>query len=76
LDYLQEILQPYLEFLPYFGIAFLSSFLLTPIIGFLADKLEIIDIPAKLRKPTDKSVKTRIKKTVAPRAGALAVMQL
>lgn len=74
MDYIQNTLQPYLEFLPYFAVAFLFSFLLTPFIGFIAAKLNVLDLPANLRKPTDRSKKTRVKKKIVPRAGALAVI--
>lgn len=74
MSYLQTTLQPYLEYAPYFLISLLVSFLLTPIVGFIATKLKILDLPAKFRKPSDKTRKTRIKKYIVPRAGGLAII--
>ncbi len=74
MGYIQNTIQPYLEYMPYFALTLLFSFLLTPLIGFLAKKLKILDIPASLRKPTDTSKKTRLKKKLTPRAGVVAVI--
>ncbi|MBN2016110.1 undecaprenyl/decaprenyl-phosphate alpha-N-acetylglucosaminyl 1-phosphate transferase [Candidatus Dojkabacteria bacterium] len=74
MNYLITTLKPYLEYLPYFATALLSAFLLTPIIGFIANKLKIVDLPAGMRKSTDPTKKTRMKKTVILRAGGLAVI--
>lgn len=73
-NYIEKTLQPYLTYFPYFLIAFVSSFILTPIVGYLARKLKIVDLPATLRKPTDTTKKTRITKNVVPRGGGLAVV--
>lgn len=40
----------YLQFAPIFAIAFLASLLLTPIVGQIARKYKIVDIPARSRK--------------------------
>ena len=74
MSYLDQTLQPYLEYLPYLGLAFLISFLITPIVGYIAYKLQVVDLPAQLRKPNDPSIKTRIKRKITPRAGGVAVI--
>lgn len=74
MDYILNTLKPYLEYLPHFLIALLSSFLLTPLVGYIAEKFKLIDLPAKQRKRTDDTLKTRTKKYVVPRAGGLAVI--
>ncbi len=54
LDFLKDILpetwSPYIDFLPIFLIATLFAIIVTPIIGFVAKKYDILDYPAKLRK--------------------------
>lgn len=74
MDYIFDSLKAYFEYAPYFFIAFLSAFLITPLVGFVAYKLKILDIPASLRKPTDPSKITRMKTKPVPRAGSLAVI--
>lgn len=74
MDYIQNTLSPYLEYLPYFCIAALSTFILTPIVGYLARKYQVIDLPAKFRKRTDKTISTRVKKYIVPRGGGLAII--
>jgi len=69
---ISNTLELYLDYLPLFLIALLISFLITPVIGYFAKKLKIVDIPANLRKFTDKTKKTRIKKQIVPRAGGVA----
>ncbi len=45
-----ESWEPYIDFLPIFFFATIFAFFITPIIGFFANKYDIIDYPAKLRK--------------------------
>jgi len=64
----------YFDYFPFWVIALLMALLLTPIVGYIAKKLEIVDVPANMRKFTDKTKVTRIKKKIVPRAGGLAVI--
>ncbi|MFQ5492995.1 MAG: glycosyltransferase family 4 protein [Candidatus Dojkabacteria bacterium] len=69
-----NIFEPYLDLLPYMAAAFFVSLLLTPVIGYLATKYRFIDLPAKLRKRTDKTIDQRIHDEAKPRLGGLAVL--
>lgn len=73
LEYLKTTIDPYLEYLPAFGLAILTTFLITPIVGFIMRKLEIQDLSATQMKTGEKGILQRINKTVAPRGGALAL---
>ncbi len=72
--YFESTIKSYTNLAPVFFTAIICSFFLTPIVGLLARNLGIIDLPSALRKPTDESKKTRIKKEPTLRAGALAVI--
>ncbi len=55
-------------------IAFIVSFLLTPLIGRLAWAVGAIDLPQSLRSKTERSVNTRLgNKTAVPRLGGVAM---
>lgn len=71
---ISNTIELYLDYLPLFLIAFLVSFLITPVVGYFAKKMKIVDIPANYRKYTDKTKTTRIKKQIVPRAGGVAVV--
>ncbi len=49
-NFLPESWGPYVDFLPIFLFATIFAFLITPIIGFFANKYNVIDYPAKLRE--------------------------
>ena len=48
-NFLPETWEPYIDFLPIFFFATIFAFLMTPIIGFFANKYKILDYPASLR---------------------------
>jgi UDP-GlcNAc:undecaprenyl-phosphate/decaprenyl-phosphate GlcNAc-1-phosphate transferase len=55
-------------------IAFLIAFLLTPLMGKLAIKLNAVDLPAWLRNKGERGIVTRIHDYVYPKLGGLAVV--
>lgn len=67
-------LEPYINMLPYALLAFLAAVILTPIIGVIAEKFDFVDLPATMRKRTDKTISQRLHDNVKPRLGALAVI--
>lgn len=67
-------LQPYIDLLPYILMAFFASLLLTPFVGAIALKIKAIDLPATLRKRTDKTLAQRLHTVAKPRLGGLAVI--
>ncbi len=78
-DFLKNILpenyEIYIDFLPIFVISFVFSFFGTPLIGYIATKLKILDDPCQLRKgkcnPSD-DPKRHIHKKPIPLLGGLA----
>ncbi|MBD3329256.1 hypothetical protein GF357_02065 [Candidatus Dojkabacteria bacterium] len=71
--------QLYLTYLPHFSIAFFTGVLLTPIIGYIAVKLNIFDLPAHERKSkstlnTSDNPTRHIHKKRVPFLGGLAVL--
>jgi UDP-GlcNAc:undecaprenyl-phosphate GlcNAc-1-phosphate transferase len=73
INYLSETIEPYLDYLPYFLIALVSTFLLTPIIGAFAKKLNLIDLSATKMRTLDSDLLKKINKSVALRGGAIAM---
>ncbi|MDD3647793.1 MAG: MraY family glycosyltransferase [Candidatus Dojkabacteria bacterium] len=73
MEYILETIQPYLGIFPYFGMAVLISFLITPLIGYFASRLGVIDLSATEAKSAEHMLLKKINKTVALRAGGLAV---
>ncbi len=67
-------LDKYFEYLPAFIIALVSSFLLTPIAGYIARKVGAIDLPASMRKADERGITTRMHKSPVPKLGGLAVI--
>ena len=67
-------LEKYYQYLPIFLIAFISSFVLTPIVGYLAKKLNILDLPASMRKAKDRGIGTIMHDKPIAKLGALAVI--
>lgn len=55
-------------------IAFVVSFLLTPFVGRLAQKVGAIDLPARLRKMTERGYSTRLHSNPYPKLGGLAMI--
>ena len=47
---LSDVYIKYLQYLPLFSVFFIISFLMTPWIGYLAKKFNILDLPAEQRK--------------------------
>ena len=62
----------YIALLIPIGLAFLISFFLTPIIGFIANKLDITDKPKALRDTNDPTIERRIHTRIVPKLGGLA----
>ncbi|MBU0976519.1 MAG: MraY family glycosyltransferase [Patescibacteria group bacterium] len=73
MEYILETIQPYLGIFPYFGLAVVIAFLLTPLIGYFAEKLGIVDLSATEAKSAEHVLLKKINKTIALRAGGLAV---
>lgn len=67
-------LQPYFDLLPTIILSFVVALLLTPLVGTVARKLDIVDLPASLRQRTDPSIAQRIHKKIKPRLGGIAVL--
>ena len=53
---------------------FLITFLLTPLVGKLARLLKIYDLPAKLRRKSERGISTRIHEYIYPKLGGLAMV--
>jgi UDP-GlcNAc:undecaprenyl-phosphate/decaprenyl-phosphate GlcNAc-1-phosphate transferase len=67
-------LEQYIDLLPVMGIAFIITFILTPFVGYIANKLGFIDLPALSRRRNDPSISQRIHKESKPRLGGIAVI--
>lgn len=65
---------PYINMLPTVIIVFAVSLFLTPLVGKFASKFGFIDLPKAMRTRTDRTLSTRIHKTVKIRLGGLAVL--
>lgn len=55
-------------------LAFVVSFLLTPIAGKIAYAIGAVDVPARLRKKTERGFTTRLQDYATPRLGGLAIL--
>lgn len=64
----------YRDYLGFIGLAALISFLITPLTGVLANKLQAVDKPSQLRDQTDGTRLRRIHVGIKPRLGGLAVV--
>lgn len=73
MENLIDSLQPYFDNLPYFLVAFIAAFLLTPLVGYFAKKFELVDLPNRMRKKGEKLPQRMHKKPLA-RGGGLAVI--
>lgn len=69
-----DYLTPYYELSPMFFGAFVCALFLTPLIGHLARRCNVYDLPSLQRKRTDKSISTRIHTKKKLRWGGLAVL--
>lgn len=69
-----SVLGQYKQLLPYFFWAFGISFLLSPIMGLLAKNFGIVDLPAKLRTATDRSIHKVLHDRIVPKSGGLAIV--
>lgn len=70
-----ENLEKYLIFIPIFVLGFLLTFVLTPIIGNIANKHNIVYIPHKKRKDKNfDNEEKAIHKGIIPALGGLAIM--
>ncbi|MEI7579775.1 MAG: MraY family glycosyltransferase [bacterium] len=67
-------LQPYFNLIPAVGGVFLVSLLLTPLVGYFAEKFNFLDLPASQRDRSDPSLAQRIHTHAKPRLGALAAL--
>src|SRR5260221_4906471 len=56
------------------ALSFIIAFILTPIFGKFAIKIGAIDLPARMRKKTERGLNTRIHDYVYPKLGGLAVV--
>lgn len=54
--------------------AFLIAFFLTPFLGKLAIKIGAVDLPAWMRRKTERGISTRIHEYVYPKLGGLSVV--
>lgn len=64
----------YIQYAPIFLTSVATSFLLTPVIGFIARKLNILGFPPSMRKGKKKSDKRHLEKQPTPLLGGLAVI--
>ncbi len=55
-------------------LAFVISFLLTPLVGRLANYIGAIDLPASMRRKSERGYSTRLKEEPTPRPGGLAML--
>ncbi|MBN1374395.1 undecaprenyl/decaprenyl-phosphate alpha-N-acetylglucosaminyl 1-phosphate transferase [Candidatus Dojkabacteria bacterium] len=65
--------EQYFQYLPYLGQGLIFSLLLTPIIGLIAKRLKIMDLPPSMRKPSPDRDR-RLEKPPVPLLGGLAVI--
>lgn len=56
-----------------FLVAFFVTLIATPFVGRLAKEMGAVDLPAKLRKATERGVQTRIHDSITPKLGGLAM---
>jgi UDP-GlcNAc:undecaprenyl-phosphate/decaprenyl-phosphate GlcNAc-1-phosphate transferase len=61
------------KILPEFIAAILITAILTPFIGKIAHWIKAIDLPAHLRKRTDRTIETRVHSEILPRLGGVAI---
>ena len=64
----------YTQFIPYFITAFICTLIFTPIIGRIAEKYNILDLPAKLRPADDETAPRRIHTEPKPLLGGVSVV--
>ncbi|MEI6887573.1 MAG: MraY family glycosyltransferase [bacterium] len=64
----------YTNLLPMFVFALILSVLLSPVMGYIAMKFRIIDLPKSLRNPSDKSMHKVLHDRIVPKSGGLAVI--
>lgn len=64
----------YLQFFPQFLIAFSLTLLVTPLIGHIAKKYNIYDLPGSLRRKTDPTAQRRIHTVPKPKLGGVGVI--
>ncbi len=69
-----DILNYYKNFVPYLLIAFIGSFLITPLVAKLAQTIKAVDLPANLRSRTDTSKEQRIHRVPKLRLGGIGVI--
>lgn len=68
------VYQRYIDYLPYMGAALVLSFILTPIVGYIARKLKVITLPTSMRRKTKISDFRHLEKQPTPRLGGVAVI--
>jgi UDP-GlcNAc:undecaprenyl-phosphate GlcNAc-1-phosphate transferase len=71
---MDELATRYLQLLPYFLIAFILAFLLTPWIGRLAYRIGAIDLPSAKRAKFDKTKERRVHRHSPALLGGLGMM--
>lgn len=74
IQYLQQTIEPYLEYLPYFGAAAVIAFAITPLVGYFVKKLGLHDLSATEMKSGEKNLLQQINKTISLRGGGVAVV--
>jgi|GEM_PF-393666 len=67
-------LNDYIPLLPYILVAMISVFLITPLIGYFAKKVGVIDLPAHMRSRFDNTKAQRLHTVPKPRLGGLAII--
>ncbi len=67
-------IQPYLDILPTLLTVLTIAFIITPLIGTIAQRFGFVDLPQAKRKRTDRSIATRIHTEEKLRIGGLAVL--
>lgn len=71
---LETFIPTYSSLFPMFLFALILSTLLSPVMGFVALKLGLLDLPVSLRNPTDKNKHKVIHDRIVPKSGGLAVV--
>ncbi len=74
MEYFRAIFESYSFYLPFFVTSLVLAFLLTPLVGNIAKKLGIVDLPADRRDPDDESKKTRVHEKTVIRAGGFVFL--
>jgi len=64
----------YLDFLPLFGVAVLTAFVVTPIVGLIARRFKVLGYPPSLRKGSKPSDYRHLEKQPTPLLGGSAVI--